>query len=71
MNSILSKNEITTVNNELKMKQKMLTTMESKIKEVEGPAAMADQLLEKIKVCHGTPVHNFGYEPILHKKLFS
>lgn len=34
------------------MKQKMLTTMETKIKEVEGPVAMADQLLEKIKVCN-------------------
>ena len=47
---MLNKNEVTTMNTELKMKQKMLSTMEEKIKKVEGPAAIADQLLEKIKV---------------------
>lgn len=45
-----NKNEINAINSELKMKQKMLSTMEEKIKKVEGPAEIADQLIEKIKV---------------------
>lgn len=47
---MLNKNEINAINSELKMKQKMLSTMEEKIKKVEGPAEIADQLIEKIKV---------------------
>ena len=45
-----NKNEISTVNSELKMKQKMLGTMEEKIKMVEGPVALADQIIRKTKV---------------------
>jgi len=47
---MLNKNEVTTMNSELKMKQKMLGTMEEKIKQVEGPAALADQIIQKTQV---------------------
>lgn len=45
-----NKNEISTVNSELKMKQKMIGTMNEKIKKVEGPAALADQIIQKTNV---------------------
>ncbi|CAI2387489.1 unnamed protein product [Moneuplotes crassus] len=43
------KNEVSTLNSELKMKQKMLVTMDDKIKQVEGPAELADQIIQKTK----------------------
>lgn len=44
------KEEVNTINTELKMKQKMLISLEDKIKEVEGPAGLADKLMTAVKV---------------------
>ena len=45
-----SKDEINSLNSELKMKHNMMASIEAKIKQFEGPVSLADQLLEKIKV---------------------
>ena len=42
-----SKDEINSLNSELKMKHNMMASIEAKIKQFEGPVSLADQLLEK------------------------